>query len=135
MDAALKTFVINAVNNTYIYELHTILTGYMGALTIDIINHMMARYGRITAADIKMKKKSIQEPIDTSQTINIFRIIIDDGVQYYSMANTPYTPEQVLQMAYHAVSSSGIYSYAFANIGIRRQFQKRYGRIPKPFAH
>ena len=43
--------VIEAGNNTYI-SLHDVFTRYMGSLTKDIMNHMMARYGRITVVYI-----------------------------------------------------------------------------------
>ena len=59
-----------------------------------------------------MKLKPLQEPLDTSQPISVFLNLINDIIQYYSEANTLCMPEQVLQMAYHTLSSSGIYSDA-----------------------
>ena len=47
-----------------------------------------------------------------SQLIGVFYKVIDYGVKYSSEANTPFTPAQVIKMAYNAVSSSVIYTDA-----------------------
>ena len=56
MDSALKIMVLEVVYKTYIFALHYIFTGYMRSSMNDIIYYLMARYGQITAADIKQKK-------------------------------------------------------------------------------
>ena len=109
MDADLKKF-LEAVNNTYISVLHNVFTVYMGSLTREIMNNMMDWYRRITAVEIKMKKKN-QETLDMSHTINVLFKFIDEWVQHASEANTPFMSEKYLQMAYHAVRSSGMYTY------------------------
>ena len=84
MYADLKTMVLEAVNSTYICELHNVLTGYMGLLKKYIMNRLMARYRPIMAAEIEMKKRTPQEPLNMSQPIDMFFNIIDDGLQYSS---------------------------------------------------
>ena len=44
MDVALKYMELKAVYSTYILALQNVFTGYMGSLTKDIINNMMAKY-------------------------------------------------------------------------------------------
>ena len=77
------------------------------------MNHPLDQYGQITVSDIKMKKKSLQESLDTSQPINVFFKLVYDGFQYASDVSMLYTPAQVLQIAYHTVSLSVIYSDAY----------------------
>ena len=60
-----------------------------------------------------MKKKSLQEPLDMSQLIGVFFKLIYDGVRYSRKVKIPYTPDQVLQMSYHTLILSGIYSDCF----------------------
>ena len=48
-----------------------------------------------------------------SHKIDVFLKIINGTVQYSSEANTPFSPAQVLQMAYPVVSSSRIYTDDF----------------------
>ena len=91
IDAALKTMSLQALDSTYIFALHNVFTVYMGSSTKDIMNHLMTRYGRITAAEIK-EKKILQETLDTSQPIDVFFKVIDRGVQSAIKTNTPLSP-------------------------------------------
>ena len=47
-----------------------------------------------------------------SQLFDVFYKVIDYRVKYSSESNTPFTPAQVIKMAYNAVSSSVIYTDA-----------------------
>ena len=102
--------VLKAVDSAYIFTLHIFFTGYMGLSTKDIINNPMAQYRKITAADTKQKKKFLQEPLDTSHPIGVFFNTIDYRVLYSSEANTSLLSAQVIQMAYHVVIFSVIYT-------------------------
>ena len=56
MDAKLKTMLLKAADITYIFSLHNFFLGYMVLWTKyikDIMNHLMKRYGTITATDIE----------------------------------------------------------------------------------
>lgn len=54
----------------------------------------------------------MNEPIDATQTIDVFFKHIDDCMQYAGDGQVPYTIEQTLQTVYHAVSTSGYYTDA-----------------------
>ena len=49
----------------------------------------------------------MNKPIDATQTIGIYFKRIDDTVQYAANGNVAFTTEQILQTAYHAVSTTG----------------------------
>ena len=57
MEASLKTMALEVVDSTYILTLHNVFMGYMGSSTKYIMNRLMTKYGQITAAEIKEKKK------------------------------------------------------------------------------
>ena len=54
----------------------------------------------------------MNEPIDATQSINIYFKRIDDTVQYAANGNIAFTTEHILQTAYHAVSTTGYYKKA-----------------------
>jgi hypothetical protein len=112
MDNALKSQIIDTIQETYICEIRNKYTGYLGVTTRDIIDHLLDRYGKITPADIESCKRRMIEPIDSSQPIDLFFQRIDDCVQYADNGQVAFTPEQILQTAYHAVSPSGHYNDA-----------------------
>jgi len=112
MDDALKAQVIDTINDTYICELRNKYTGYLGITTRDLLDHLLDRYGKITPADIEECKRKMIEPIDSTQPIDVFFQRIDDCVQYADDGRVAFTAEQILQTAYHAVSTSGYYNDA-----------------------
>jgi hypothetical protein len=55
---------------------------YLGITTRDRINHLLDQYGKITPAVIEECKCRMNEPIDSTQPIDISFQRIDDCVQY-----------------------------------------------------
>ena len=117
MNLSLKTMVLNAVDNTYVFVLHNAFIVYMGLLTKYIMNHLMDRCGQITASDINMKKASFQEPLDTSHIIGFLFGIIDYGVRYASKFNTPSTLAKLIKWHITLLACMG-YNQMLENIGI-----------------
>ena len=112
MDDALKGQIIDTIEDTYLCELRNKYTGYLGVNTRDLLDHLIDRYGKITPADLEANKMRMNEPIDATQTIDVFFKRIDDCIQYADDGEVPFTPEQILQTAYHAMSTSGHYNDA-----------------------
>ena len=71
MEDALKTIIIDAVDEVYIGELRNKYTGYLGITSRDLLDHLLDRYGKITPADVKECKKQMNKPINATQPIDI----------------------------------------------------------------
>jgi hypothetical protein len=112
MDNALKSQVIDTINNTYLCELRNKYTGYMKISTRDLFDHLLDRYGKITPADIETCKRRMNEPTDSTQPTDILFQKVDDCVRYASDGQVAFTTNQILQTAYRAVSTSGYYNDA-----------------------
>lgn len=112
MDAALKAQVIDTLHDTYLCELRSKYTGYLGVTTRDLLDHLLDRYGKITPADIEACKNEMIAAMDSTQPIDMYFKRIDDCIQYAADGNVPFTAHQILQTTYHAVSTSGQYSEA-----------------------
>ena len=82
MDDTLKTQLLDAVEEPYVSELHNRYTTYMGVTTRDLLDHLMDRYGNITAADLKANEARINVALDNSIPFDVFFQRIDDAVQY-----------------------------------------------------
>ena len=70
----------------------------------------------------------------TSQIIYVFFNIINDGLQYDSEANTPFSPEKLLQMAYHAIRSSVIYTIVCKEYNRKQKADKTWANFKTFFA-
>ena len=71
MEDALKSIIIDAVNEVFIGKLRNKYTGYLGITARDLLDRLLDRYGKITPADVKECKKQMNEPIDARQPIDI----------------------------------------------------------------
>ena len=112
MDLALKALIIKAVDAVYLEEKRDRYTGFLSVTARDLITHLLQRYGKITASDLMLNKQKMDEPLDPSVPIDVYFKQIDKCVQFATDAETVYTPEQILQTAYYAVSSSNLYTDA-----------------------
>ena len=112
MDEELKAQLIDSVNDTYPCGVRNKYTGYLGITTQDLINNLLDRYGKITPTDIEEYKDRMNKPIDLSQPIDLIFQRIDNCVQYASGGQVAFTNGQILQTAYHAVSTLGHYTDA-----------------------
>ena len=72
MEDALKSIIIDAVDEVYIGELRNKYTGYLGITACDLLDHLLNRYSKITPAEVKECKKQMNEPIDATQPIDIY---------------------------------------------------------------
>ena len=134
MEDALKALIIDSVEDTYLAELRNKYTGYLGISARDLIDHLLDRYGKITAADIEQCKKDMHLPIDSTQPIDLYFQRIDDSVQYAADGNVAFTPGQILQTSYHAVSASGLYNEACKEWRRKPELQKTWAAFKQFFA-
>ena len=106
MENALKSIIIDAVDEVYIGKLRNKYTAYLGITARDLLDHLIDRYGKITPAYVEECKKEMIKPIDAMQPIDIYFKRINETVQYAADGNVAFTTEQILQTAYHALSST-----------------------------
>ena len=109
VDLALKKLVLAAIDDVYLNEKKHRYTGYLNISTLDLLTHLMQRYGKITPLAIKQNKTLMEEPLDTSQPIDVYFRRVDDCVQFAVDANSPFSAQQILETAYYAVIASGLY--------------------------
>ena len=72
MDTALKNQITKAIDDVYVDELNDPYTGYMQLTAKDILDWLVQRYGKISAADLQDNKTRFNEPMDTSQPVSVY---------------------------------------------------------------
>ena len=112
MDLALKALIIEAMDTVYLEEKRDRYTGFLSVTARDLMDHLLQRYGKITASAHMANKRKIDEPLDPAAPIDVYFKRIDECVQFATDAETAYTSEQILQTAYYAISSSNLYTDA-----------------------
>jgi hypothetical protein len=110
MNGALKTQIINVVADTYIGELKNRYNVYMGVVPSGLIDHLLERYGRITASNIANCRTRMEAPMAPIQPIDVYFQNIDDCVQFATDGQVTFTALQIVQTAHHAIRKSGLYN-------------------------
>ena len=113
MDLALKSLIIEALDAVYLEEKRDRYTGFLKVTAKDIMTHLIHQYRKITASGQMANKRRIDEPLDPLIPIDVYFKRIDECVKFATDEETAYTPEQILQTAYYAISSSNLYTDAF----------------------
>ena len=109
VDLALKSLLINALDEVYIQSLRNKYTGYASSTTKAIISYLYDNYAKITDSDLQENDKKLRAPYDPSQPIETFFARIEECREYAAAGNTPYTPQQILSCAYQGVFQAGVF--------------------------
>ena len=106
----------------------------MGVTTRDLLDHLMDRYGNITAADLKENEARINEALDNFCPIDVFFQRIDDAVQYANDGKHTFTAKQILQTAFHSVNTTGLYREACKEWRQKAEQDKTWTNFKRHFA-
>ena len=109
MDQAHKGLLLEAIEDIFVQELRNRYTGYLSVSTRNILDHLLRRYGKITAANLDHNKKQMDDPYNPSEPIDNYFKRIDNAVQFASNGDIPFTQKQIMQTAYHAIFATGLY--------------------------
>ena len=110
VEQALKTQLIEAVDEVYIQSLRNKYVGYTNVSTLDLLNHLYDSYANITPSVLLENDRKMREPLDPSQPLDTFFARIEECRELAAAGNTPYTAQQILATAYQALFASGAYA-------------------------
>ena len=103
VEQALKTQLVASVDEVFIQSLRNKYVGYSNHTTKDILAYLYTSYAKITPSSLQANDKTMRDPLDPAQPLEVFFTRIEECQEFASAGNTPYTPEQVLNMAYQAL--------------------------------
>ena len=104
-----NVYLSDTVEDKYLKEFNNKYTKFLAVTFFDLLEHLLERYGKITTTDLKYNNQRINEPIDSSLTINKHFEKIDDCIQFADDGKTPYTATQFIYKAHHMILASIMY--------------------------
>jgi hypothetical protein len=107
---AISALIIEVIDPMY---LATICLRYVGMGTrtpLQILAHLYTNYAKITPADLETNDRAMKKPCDVNQRIEVLYQQIEDAIEFGAAGQTPYSPEQVLSIAYQLVFRTGIFA-------------------------
>ena len=110
VEQALKSQLLAAVDEVFIQSLRNKYVGYANHTTKEILAYLYDSYAKITPTSLEANDKKLREQLDPAQPLEVFFTRIEECQEFASAGNTPYTPAQVLNVAYQVLFASGVYA-------------------------
>ncbi len=107
---AISALMIGAVDPIYFQALSLPLVGLATCTPLDKFSHLYQAYANITPADVQANDSHMKAGYDVNLPIETLFKQIENAIDYASAGNTPYTPAQVLTIAYQILFQTGIFA-------------------------
>ena len=133
MESALKAQVIEAVEEMYLVAIRNRYTAYLVVSVRDLLDHLLLRYGRISARDLVENMKTLHQPLDTGSPIDLYFKRIEDCREFSVDGNDPISGRTIVNTALTAVQSAGIYKPACKDFKALKEENKTWNNFKLVF--
>jgi hypothetical protein len=107
---ALAAQIIEAIDPMYLAGLRVPYIGLGTRTPRDLLAHLYRNYAKITAADLDANDVAMKQPCDVNQPIEVLFKQIEDAIEFAAAGASPYTPAQILNIAYQLIFRTGIFA-------------------------
>ena len=106
---ALKKQLVGAIEPLYLQSLRQPYVGYANVTTFEMLRHLYETYADISADDLETNDVKMKEPWDPNQPFEQLVKQIQDAIDMADHAGVPYTPQQIVNVAYNLVERTGMF--------------------------
>jgi hypothetical protein len=106
---AIASLIVEVIDPMYLASLRLPYVGIGTRTPLELLAHLYATYAKITPADLDANDIAMKKPCDVNQPIEVFFKQIEDATEFAAAGQAPYSPEQVLNIAYQLVFRTGIF--------------------------
>ena len=105
----LKKQLVAAIEPLFLQAIRQSYVGYANVTVFEMWRHLYETYTDILAEDLENNDKILKEPWDPSQLFELLVKQVQDMIDLADHAGVPYTPEQIVNVAYNLVERTGIF--------------------------
>jgi hypothetical protein len=107
---AISAIIIEVIDPMYLKTLRLPYVGIGTRTPLQLMAHLYTNYAKITPSDLDNNDRTMKQPCDVNQPIEVLYQQIEDAIEFAAAGQTPYTPEQVINTGYQLVFRTGIFS-------------------------
>jgi hypothetical protein len=107
---AISAIIIEVIDPVYLATPRLPYVGIGACTPLQILAHLYTNYAKITPANLDNTDRAIKQPCDVNQPIEVLYQQIEDAIEFSAVGQTPYLPEQVVNIAYQLVFRTRIFS-------------------------
>jgi hypothetical protein len=107
--------ILYIIDPVYLATLRLPYVGIGTRTPLEIMAHLYINYAKITPANLDNNDRAMKQPCDVNQPIEVLYQQIEDVIEFAAAGQTPYSPRQVLNVAYQLIFRTGIVKSGNAN--------------------
>jgi hypothetical protein len=106
----ISAIIIEVIDPMYLATLRPPYVGLGTQTPLQILAHLYTNYAKITPADLDANDRAMKQPCDVNQPIELMYQQIKDAIEFAAAGQSPYSPDQVLNIAYQLVFRTEFFS-------------------------
>ena len=110
-DKALCQILVASTDEPYVRSLRHKYIGYVKTTTHALIDNLYYTCANISASALQDNNTRLQDPYDSNQPFETLINQVENSVDYASAGDTPYTPAQVVVMAFQLLFQTRLFNY------------------------
>jgi hypothetical protein len=107
---SISSIILEVIDPVYLATLRLPYVGVGTRTPLELLAHLYTNYAKITSADLDDNDRAMKQPCDVNQPIEVLYQQIEDAIEFAAAGQTPYSPAQVLNVAYQLVFRTGIFT-------------------------
>ena len=125
-DKALKQQLVGAIDPLYFKAIRNKYVGFGAQTCLIMLQHLYTNYAKISASELLLNDTAMKTDYDANLPIENLFEQIDTAVEFAAAGGAPYTPEQILTIAFQLIFKTGLFPDNCKIWKRRRQPDKTY---------
>jgi hypothetical protein len=109
VDQAIKKIILEDFDNSYLNALSDELVGYANCTSLDLLTHLLTFYAIIAPTELTQNYERLNTPYDPNQPIEMLFQQIQDARAFAVAGGQPYGAVMIINVAYTLVFNTGLY--------------------------
>jgi hypothetical protein len=109
LDQAIKKLILEAFDDVYINALSDKVVGYANCTSLDLLTHPLTFYAMIAPTELTQNYERLNTPYDPNQPIEMLFQQIQDARSFAVAGGQPYGNSMIIDVAYTLVFNTGLF--------------------------
>jgi hypothetical protein len=134
MDQAIKKLILEAFDDAYLNALSDEVVGYANCTSLDLLTHLLTLYAMIAPTELTQNYERLNTPYDPNQPIEMLFQQIQDARAFAVAGRQPYGNAMIINVAYTLVFNTGLFPDACRAWKLRAIAGKTWAQFKIDFA-
>jgi hypothetical protein len=134
VDQAIKKLIIESFDDAYLNDLSDEIVGYANCTSLQLLTHLLTYYAMIAPTELTQNYKRLNTPYDPNQPIEMLFQQIQDARAFAVAVGQPYGAAMIVNVAYTLIFNTGLFPDDFRAWQSRSIAGKTWAQFKLDFA-